>query len=119
MQELLELILKEVKETNHKVDSLEKKFDEKLEALEKRFDEKLETSEKRLEKSTDRKIQQALDKQTKEIAAEIHNLIEYIEEKSKKSEKKLNEEILSNKIEHNSYESRFLKIENNLKYKPV
>ena len=38
-----------------------------------------------------------MDKQTKEIAEEIHNLVEYTEKRFKKSEKRLDEEILNNK----------------------
>ena len=64
----------------------------------------------------DKKIEEAISKQSKEIAAEFQNLIKYLDKRFKKIEKKLDEEILSNKIAHESYEARLYKIETALNY---
>lgn len=77
------------------------------------LNQKIDEMGKKIEQSIDRKLEQ----QTKEIADLIHEIIAHMEDKSRKSEKKLDEEILSNKIEHNSYNARFKKIEDELKYK--
>ena len=59
----------------------------------------------------DKKIEEAISKQSKEIAKEFHNLITYLDKRFKKIESKLEEEILSNKLAHESYEARLYKIE--------
>ena len=105
MQETLELILQEIREIKTKVDNLEEKFDQKLSA-----------QEERLIKMMDKKIEEAISKQSKEIAAEFQNLIKYLDKRFKKIEKKLDEEILNNKIAHESYEARLYKIETELNY---
>ena len=64
----------------------------------------------------DKKIEEAISKQSKEIAAEFHNLIKYLDKRFKKIENKLDEEILNNKIAHESYEARIYKIETALNY---
>ena len=64
----------------------------------------------------DKKIEEAISKQSKEIAVEFQNLIKYLDKRFKKIEKKLDEEILSNKIAHESYEARLYKIETALNF---
>ena len=59
----------------------------------------------------DQKIEEAINKQSKEIATEFQNLIKYLDKRFKKIENKLDEEILNNKIAHESYEARLYKIE--------
>ena len=59
----------------------------------------------------DKKIEEAISKQSKEIAKEFHNLIKYLDKRFRKIEDKLDEEILNNKIAHESYEARLYKIE--------
>ena len=64
----------------------------------------------------DKKIEEAISKQSKEIAEEFQNLIKYLDKRFKKIENKLDEEILNNKIAHESYEARLYKIETALNF---
>ena len=82
-----------------------------MSTLEERYDQKLSAQEERLIEMMDKKIEEAISRQSKEIATEFHNLIKYLDKRFKKIEDKLDEEILNNKIAHESYEARLYKIE--------
>ena len=77
------------------------------------LDEKYGQKITAVEKSIDSKIDEAISKQSREIAAEFQNLIQYLDKRFRKIENKLDEEIRTNKIAHNSYEARFYKVEVN------
>ena len=88
---------------------MDKKFDKKINELDERYGQRINA----VEKSIDSKIDQAISKQSREIAAEFQNLIQYLDKRFKKIENKLDEEIRTNKIAHNTYEARFYKVEVN------
>lgn len=96
---------------NQKLSILEENFDKKLLLQEERYDKKLVSLEERLTKIIDEKIEKAISKQSKEIAAEFHNLFRYLDKRFKQIEEKLDEEILNNRLAHESYETRLCKIE--------
>lgn len=104
MEEMLKQILTELQNVKDNIKELESKMDKKFAEQYKKISAELED-----------KMDNKFDEQSKEIGKELREIIDYIcnrfDKKTNTINQNLNKEIKSNKIAHDSYNSKMYKIE--------
>lgn len=125
MEEVLTKIYEEIVGVKDEVKNVKVSLREEMQEMKKGLHEEIQEMGQELRNEMqgmkqeifsemDKKMDQKLDRQSKEIAQEFHNVIAYIEEKNRKQEK-VNTEILNelkrNRIEHKEMDLRISKLE--------
>ena len=124
MEEILEMILTEIKGVKEEVKEVREEVKDIRADLEKTkielreemqvMKKELRQEMKEMKEEIYREMDYRFDKQSKEIAEELRNLTVYFEERNREIIK-INNEILKelrrNRIEHEAYDTRFYKIE--------
>lgn len=114
MEEVLNKIFEEIKGVKDEVKNVKVGLREEMQGMGQELRNEMQGMKQEIFSEMDKKMDQKLDRQSKEIAQEFHNVIAYIEEKNRKQEK-VNTEILNelkrNRIEHKEMDLRISKLE--------